>query len=144
MEEITSQPASLFITIADCCNNFTDRPKGMLPFRPEAVIAKSYTPNSNKEALKKLFLRTQGLIIASGSIPGKRSWWTEKGGLFTNALLASLKDELNEVDPQWEHLFKKVNACCSNVQQPQFHLKIRYSKGIPNRKQRWLYKPKMR
>ena len=134
VRKITSRPASLFITIADCCNNFIDHSKSMHPFYSKGRLSKSYAPVDDREAIKKLFLHTQGLIIASGSVPGKRSWCTEKGGLFTNALLASLKAELQEVNPQWEHLFKKAGVSCANIQQPQFQLKIRYSKSKLSKK----------
>jgi hypothetical protein len=131
VKKITARPAALLITIADCCNNFIDHPKSRFSLHDRGWIAKSTIFGDGREALKKLFLHTQGVIIASGSVPGKRSWCTEKGGLFTNALLASLREELREVNPQWEHLFKKASIGCSNIQQPQFYLKIRYSKWLP-------------
>ena len=122
IDELTSKRAALCIIIADCCNNFVKAPT----FLAQKAYLKPKNENhiASKHMYKQLFTNTQGVIIASGSTPGKRSWCTQKGSIFTNALISSLKHELEESDPRWERILNKTKVICQNFQKPQFHLYI--------------------
>lgn len=128
---LLSRPAALYIAFADCCNNFVKNAylleaKGNL-LQPSGVFqptAKSSHFDLAGVSYRKLFMNTRGVIIASGSIPGKRSWCTERGGIFTNAFLTSLRSELDKADPQWENIFKKAKVLCHHFQKPQFEVNI--------------------
>ena len=127
IDKLTSKRAALCIIIADCCNNFIKAP---ISFAQKAQFkAKNENHATVKHMYKQLFTNTQGVIIASGSTPGKRSWCTQKGSIFTNALISSLKHELEESDPKWERVLNKAKIICQNFQKPQFHLYIQQGKG---------------
>ncbi|MDB6081540.1 MAG: hypothetical protein JWO53_812 [Chlamydiia bacterium] len=119
---LTTKPAALYITIADCCNNLI-KPKIQARF----TYPHSFAPSSQAHlttGYRKLFLESRGIIIASGSKPKKRSWATAKGGIFTNAFLLSLKNEAAEHNPDWKRLFKKVKFICKQYQKPQFKISM--------------------
>jgi hypothetical protein len=116
-----TRPASLYITIADCCNNVVHDTHSSDGFSPP-LFAKSQP--LSRSAYKKLFLKSRGLIIASGSVPGKRSWCTQKGGVFTNAFLTSLRHELGAVNPSWNHILTQSKMLCQHLQKAQFQVSI--------------------
>ena len=108
--------------IADCCNNFYQE-KMVLPFfGANFLFSKNPHLHSAEAVYSKLFKHTTGIIIASGSTPGKRSWCTKKGSIFTNAFLTCLKQEVYEVNPRWDHLFLQTKNMCHKFQKPQFQL----------------------
>lgn len=121
----TKRPAALHIIIADCCNNVVSTqhsssiPKSLPTYRP-------HHPHYMREGYRKLFLHTRGTVIASGSKPGKRSWCSKQaGGVFTNALLSSLKSELAKSNPQWKQILEKTKKRCQQHQKPQFRLQVK-------------------
>ncbi len=77
--------------------------------------------------IQSLFINTEGLIIASGSVPGSRAWSTSQGGLFTHAFLYSLQREVLSSRPTWKHLFNQTTDLCQGIQIPQAKLKIKQS-----------------
>lgn len=121
IEKLIRRPAALHLIIADCCNNYVDR---SIPSSDPLTIEKSIFTPSMQDGYKKLFLKSKGVIVASGSIPGKRAWCTEKGGIFTNAFISSMHHELTESNPRWEHIFKKTKVLCNHMQTPQFELML--------------------
>jgi hypothetical protein len=125
--KLTERSAALYIVFADCCNNYM---KGR-PFLPKPLLfpeekSTGYTPSTAGH--KKLFCQTRGVIIASGSIPGKRAWCTEKGGVFTNAFLVALRSEFSHRDPQWSRVFRKTKMLCQHFQRPQFQIELKKPK----------------
>ena len=123
LQKIMARGPRLAIILIDCCNNvIADRkvrrqldPKALFQNHEKALLHTGY---------RKLFLQTQGVIIASGSIPGKRSWATSKGGVFTNAFLNSLRYEASEKEPRWAHILNKTKRLCAHFQKPQYQMKI--------------------
>jgi len=122
--------AGLSILLADCCNNFIRQtavqysmsPKTMPPF-----LSKKIQSKADAIGYRRLFRNAKGIIIASGSVPGKRSWATPKGGIFTNAFLYSLHNELDEQFPAWDHILNKTKSFCIRFQKPQYHTQVSYN-----------------
>ena len=124
INEFTQKPTSLCMIIADCCNNFYQEKMLMPFFGKNFLLHKNFHPHHAEEVYSRLFKHTTGVIIASGSTPGKRSWCTKKGSIFTSALLTSLKQELHEPNPRWDHLLLQTKNMCHKFQKPQFQLYI--------------------
>lgn len=121
INEIGAKKARLAILICDTCNtNFF--PRAALP---EYVPVPKKTNVYNETAgIKKLFLKTKGLIAATASAPGKVAWNSNYGGLFTNAFLVSLQQEVYKKNPQWEHVFKSTRKYVKDNQKPGILLEI--------------------
>ncbi len=124
INEFTKKSAALCVIIADCCNNFYQEKGLMPPFGENFLLCKNFHPQRSEEVYTRLFKNTTGIIIASGSTPGKRSWCTKKGSIFTSALLTCLKQELHETNPRWDHLLLETKNMCHKFQKPQFQLYI--------------------
>jgi hypothetical protein len=123
-ERLYKRPAALFITLADCCNNYVREKKLYFSTTPE--LAKHKSMRLAKDSCRQLFTNTRGFIIASGCIPGMRSWCSpQKGSMFTNAFLQSLRYELEEPNPSWSRIMNKARARCLHLQRPQFSLDLR-------------------
>jgi hypothetical protein len=112
----------LRILIADCCNVYVHVPKLPTLYTPPQLRAALSHEDLKKRGYKTLFLRSKGLIIASGAIPGKRSWATPKGSIFTNAFLTSIRHEVDEDDPSWGNVFEKTLYLCHKYQKPQYKI----------------------
>jgi len=123
IQKLVDRQPSLVIVLIDCCNNFISENTIQELLDPKALFV-GRTKSALHSGYRKLFLQTQGLIVASGSIPGKRSWATPKGGVFTNAFLCSLRHELGEKQPRWNHILNKTKRLCSNFQKPQFQMQL--------------------
>ena len=122
IKEFSAKPASLYIIIADCCNNFVKikSPLNSCQFSKKNEMFKITQKTSS--SYKKLLLENYGLIIASGAIPGKISWATDKGSIFTNAFIDNIHSELEKSEPQWERIFTRTMTSCRFAQKPQFFL----------------------
>ncbi len=115
---ITSKPATFHLILIDCCNNYIEdeitKSFGRPPYKSKG--------KRHKENYKKLFSDPRGVIIASGAIPGKKAWCTEKGSIFTSALLDCIEKEISASQPQWPHILAKTKALCEDLQEPQYEL----------------------
>lgn len=116
---IVKKPGTLYFILADCCNNI---PKHLtLPYHP---FQQEFTSKGklNKKTYSQLFSAVNTLIVASGSSPGKVAWATEKGSLFTLALLRSVKEETLHENPDWSRIFERTISLCKKHQQPQYSI----------------------
>lgn len=106
----------LLIVMADTCNGFS---------RSVFRYAKSQEKTEN---YKILFLKNRGIITASSSIPGQLSWSNNQvGGLYTNAFLISLNQELaSQSNPSWKSLMERANKPLNGgaLQQPQYNANV--------------------
>jgi hypothetical protein len=125
-QKLTKRSAALYIVFADCCNN-NKKERRLLPKSICFLKEKQPSFNPSNLAYKKLFLETRGVIIASGSTPGKRAWCSEKGSIFTNSFLYALRYEFNHQDPQWGRILKNTKKICHHFQKPQFHIELKES-----------------
>ncbi|HKK75805.1 MAG TPA: caspase family protein [Saprospiraceae bacterium] len=116
-EQLKAKKPRLLISLADCCNN-------VLPY--EEPIAMN--PVLIGQAYKKLFLGSEGYIIATSSLPGQYSFATSNGGYFTNGFLESLREISARSDaPEeitWERVLKRTAAITilnsDSKQKPQY------------------------
>ncbi len=127
IEKIRKMRARLIIILSDCCNNLVRQRKGLME-KSWPIMPKSVGNSLTYNAYKKLFLESEGIIIASGAVPGEVAWATDHGGIFTNALLESLDSELRKPDPRWDRIFDRSKVLCGRLQKPQYHINLRSSK----------------
>jgi len=127
INQLNKKPHSLCVILADCCNETVSGKAPSLFSRPFINRALSNKTSSKKQCAgyRSLFSGTKGLIIASGAIPGKRSWCTEKGSFFTKAFLLSLKHEQHSAKGDWSRIFNRTKQLCKDYQTPQYELNIR-------------------
>lgn len=119
--QLKDKSPRLLVSLADCCNN-------ILPY--EEPIAMN--PTLIGEVYKKLFLQSEGYIIATSSLPGQYSFATNNGGYFTNGFLESIRDmasmdaDLNDID--WQKILNRTTAktiiSSDSKQKPQFELSV--------------------
>ena len=121
----------LLITFADCCNSMiNDYEDPHLDIQSPKIRA----------AYKKLFVKANGNIIATGSQPGARTKDYEGfsfgnsrvGGFFTYNFLKVIKDitsETYEGEVSWENLLRKTKMetkkFSKNRQIPQYNCKVK-------------------
>jgi len=108
---IKSKNPRLSIVMADVCNKSLNR-----------AGYDSSRAGGKAENYKELFLKYKGTIIASSSIKGQYSWGNaQMGGLFTNAFLGELGQELIVSDrrPSWETLMERATQPIQNSSEPQ-------------------------
>lgn len=118
-EIIRNKKPRLFIAMADTCNSYV--PDGMVPTLEKRMVNRFSTdPALLKENYRRLFLRTSGVIIMSGSIPGQYSYGVQGVGSFlTLAFMKSLQDAVaDENEPSWEHLLASTSDEVANYCQP--------------------------
>lgn len=103
----------LTILLFDCCNKFiSDGPYESVPRSSvSALTAKEHLPG-----LKKLFLRSKGLIVGSGASHGESSecanWGPEVGGVFLNGFLVSLKEKCGDKEVSWDSILRAIEKYC--------------------------------
>jgi hypothetical protein len=104
-----------FIVIADSCNSIIDTER----FLPKPAGQKL-------EAYQKLFLGYKGYLIASASKPRQYAFGDpQNGGLFSQALHASLNKALISSQPTWKDIMDQAtkpiqtNSPLQSVQNPQ-------------------------
>jgi hypothetical protein len=118
--------ASLLIVIADCCNNYMDSSSHPLPeFLPRQSSA------LEQQNFKRLFLESQGTILASSSLAGQASLGAEgQGALFTNTFIDTfISLAQSRTDLTWSTVFSqstsdtKAEAALYGYQQdPQYEI----------------------
>ena len=151
-KKLIEKKPRLSIAIGDCCNNKIDWNE------PRTVLSRSATfRNSNTaDGYEKLFLKSSGHIVASGSIPGQYSLGTQTGGLFTNGLIETIKKARTIEDITWKNVFEKAQSYTLNSsnddQKPHYLLQMPsgnlYSEGeypnleeveiIPEQEEEWI------
>lgn len=151
-QQLIEKNPRLSIAIGDCCNNQIDW------LEPRNVLSRSTTYKSNNTAdgYEKLFGKSSGHIIASGSIPGQYSLGTQTGGLFTNGIIDALKKARGIETITWKNIFEKAQNYTLNTsnsdQKPHYLLQMPsgnlYSEGeypeldeivdIPDQDDEWI------
>ncbi|GAB5551355.1 MAG: hypothetical protein Sapg2KO_09460 [Saprospiraceae bacterium] len=129
-EQLKAKAPRLLVSLADCCNN-------ILPYEEPVAMNTALVG----EVYKKLFLQTEGHIIATSSLPGQFSFATNNGGYFTNGFLATIRDlaslesDLNQIT--WEKVLKRTTALTiinsESKQKPQYQIEVNAieEKAIP-------------
>ncbi|MEC7840356.1 MAG: caspase family protein [Chlamydiota bacterium] len=117
----------LMLAIADCCNNvLPDEHAPPLIKRSKHFL--SYVKPDVQNNYYQLFLNTTGSIKVSSSMPGDFAWGTRKGGLYTVALIDSLKSEVEtSFNPEWSVILERASMTVINRnvgQTPQFELSV--------------------
>jgi hypothetical protein len=112
IEKLLSKRAALSVVLLDCCNTFGFKPKQVQVRRAFNLNLESYDPKLVAAGCKQLFFKTKGLIISSGSAPGKVSeiLIPNQGGYFTSYFLERLLKESQKPDPQWRRIFEKTKT----------------------------------
>lgn len=120
-EQLKAKAPRLLISLADCCNN-------ILPYEEPIAMNTALVG----AIYKKLFLESEGHIIATSSLPGQYSFATNNGGYFTNSFLevirnlASLDSDLSEVS--WDKVLSQTTAktiiSSESKQKPQYQVNI--------------------
>lgn len=83
IHNLSLKSARLTLIVADACNYHLVVPAQL----SVAALAAQQTT-----AYPRLFLNTSGLIVLDSSSPGEFSWYTERGGRFTEQFIATLKN----------------------------------------------------
>ncbi len=108
--------ARLNITLADTCNDRFKQTK--FDFRFGYSLKRS-APGANRNALEKLFLKTEANIIAASSEQGQLSGTDDnKGSVFTRTFLDTLKAETsitNDVQPSWTSIITKTRDLAFSI-----------------------------
>lgn len=100
---LDAKKARLCLVLADCCNSKAGVP---VPIAPNSLMKRDRT-NYDKSRIEELFLRAKGSIISTAASPGEVSWCDMQGGMFTNAFLQSLRNEiglLNQEKASWNSI----------------------------------------
>lgn len=103
----------LTILLFDCCNkSIADGPLESVPRSHDFII----TACEHLPGLKKLFLRSKGLIIGSAASHGEsaigRNWGPEVGGIFLNGFLVSLQEKCEDKNVSWDTVFRRIGKYC--------------------------------
>jgi len=115
---LRSKPCALCIFLCDCCNVLVS-PLRSLDIYGAGKLPHQKMPAYGKDVYQQLFAGTKGVILASGATPGRRSWCTQKGSVFTTAFITSLRNEMQKPVPNWSHVFKKTSTLCRQLQSTQ-------------------------
>jgi hypothetical protein len=107
------------LVIADCCNvsssQYRKAPKGRQLYLQNA-------PRTELNGdLKKLFLKSSGILVISSSSPGEFSCATDFGGLFTCSFLDTFGTRINKPLRNWDEVMQVVASKTRGVQTPQYH-----------------------
>jgi hypothetical protein len=127
INHLNSKSSQFCIVLADCCNVLIS-PLRSLDIYDSGKLPRRKLPDSGKKVYQQLFADTKGVIIASGATPGRRSWCTEKGSVFTTAFIMSLRNEIKKPVPNWSHVFRKTCALCrqsQSTQEPIFRVEVK-------------------
>jgi len=112
----------LLIALAECCNNFIERQE----FGLETETQRPSRRHILMANYCKLFLETQGVIVASSSHPGEYSWaWVDRGSCFTLAFLDCIEKEVRQLDgTEWAIIFELASTKVQDLQSPQYFLNL--------------------
>lgn len=119
ISKVSALPAHLKFVITDCCNKISP---GMTPKFWMNARGASDVSEVNYENLAKLFIRQNGLIIATGCQVDEYSWGdANQGGVFSNSFWEALDEaSTGEIQPTWDAVFKRVvNITRTNTKNDQ-------------------------
>jgi hypothetical protein len=116
----TYNPRFLMV-IADACNNIIS--DEYAPPLVRKMIFMRTPEQSLEENYRKLFLDFKGVVMMTSSKAGEYSWGTNRGGLFTLALLQNLANEVKfSSDPSWYTILDKAAVQVQKNQHPDFRI----------------------
>ena len=99
IHELNNKAPRLTIIVTDSCN-FVDTTLGTQDKAAGQEVNDGY---------KVLFLQSKGRIIAAAASPGETSVGdSERGGLFTGALLGAITSEAKSACPSWDAIVKRA------------------------------------
>lgn len=121
-EFISSRPYRLALIFFDCCN-------GPAVLKPCELLTRSFTPiikkTSHLPGIRKLFLRTKGVITACAASPGELATSYIRGqltgGVFTTGLLAALINESKNRRVSWNTIFSETRVFASDLTNGEQH-----------------------
>jgi hypothetical protein len=112
----------LTIIISDACNI------RKVPFQEVFLIGSTPSFQSinhqKRDNIKKLFLKTKGVIVSTAAKAGTSAWSSKYGGIFTNALLLSLQTECMKNSVSWKSVLSDAKRRCKALQKPKFSLRL--------------------
>ena len=124
-----------FLVMADACNVFISG--GERSSRRQLEQPNGY---------KKLFLDTQGYVVASSSVPDQYSFGDpQNGGYFTRAFLGNLNEALGSSNPDWNTIMTGATETIrvnhkQGIQNPQADVQVTYTKTT-SREPGWCQTP---
>lgn len=108
---LKKQKAHLSIIFADCCNNILED-----FLAPPLICAQSKGVDMSTQVVRnytKLFLETNGLVVAASSAAGQYSYSIDEyGGLFTQAFLMAFNDSMLNTPTEnleWNSILKAAS-----------------------------------
>ena len=109
------------LILCDSCNDTPMYPRGsfLVGSAPANAVGAR-----NSAKLKKLFLKTKGIIISTAAKSGSKAWSSPRGGIFTNAFLVSLLWECEKASPSWKSIFVESKQLCKILQRPEVFIDI--------------------
>lgn len=111
----------LGLILFDCCNRSSEKEHiAYIPRGDEVIINDSI----DAHGLRKLFLYTKGLIIASAASQKEYSFnrfHTPKGGVFTIGLIDSLITNCSREQVSWKKIFSKTKKYCIDDTKDEKH-----------------------
>jgi|GEM_PF-2333541 len=120
--------------IFDCCNSGFMPGQRTVRVRGDSFFKGVHSQAVQLPGLKKLFLETNGLLLATGAVRGQSADGggcdeipssDELGGCFTTAFLYALCESCRKADVSWEQVFEKVTKICRKgqcFQQPYYRI----------------------
>lgn len=103
----------LALVLFDCCNKGSDREHiSYIPRGKEIMISESI----DADGLKKLFLHTRGVIVASAASPGEYSYShnsVPKGGVFSVSFTKTLMRACKNKNVSWKQVFLRIDHRCA-------------------------------
>lgn len=110
----------LLIVMADSCNNVINGIPTVSKPKKSAKARALTRQQRIKQNYTNLFVKSSGVIILSGSIPGQFSWGVNNRGCFTTlAFIDELKNAVTGIQPaSWEGLLGKLESRISTLQRP--------------------------
>lgn len=109
-EVLREKGARLNLVLTDCCNSKIGVDS---PWSGSSCLYSRASFNCDINKLRKLFVESQGNIIATASSPGEVAWCGQKGGFFSLNILESLHKQVSAVskkEPSWETLLNEALA----------------------------------
>lgn len=110
---LKNKGARLCLVFSDCCNSKIGQNRPVVA--SNSLFSRNNT-SFDKAKLQKLFLGSQGSVIASAAQPGEYSWCGMNGGFFMLSLIESLRNEISafeDTDPNWDELVNNAIAAAA-------------------------------
>ena len=126
MNLIEQKKPRLTITLVDACNNVIPENYAPPTYRPRALqIDTAEVKALKQQNYKQLFLGFKGKINITSSEAGEYSWGSNFGGLYTNAFLDSLDEQIElTIDPNWQDVLDNAAVKVSESEHPYYEVKV--------------------